>query len=68
MAGSDRLDGIDLMAHFTVSIGADGPAVDAAVSVSRAWQGRLVARGKPVPSPVTVRALNGPRGELTLSC
>ena len=45
------------MPHFTVMIGPDGPAIDLAVAVSRAWQRRLATQGSPVPSPTTVRAL-----------
>ena len=45
------------MPHFTVMIGSDGPTIDLAVAVGRAWQRRLATRGTPVPSPTTVRAL-----------
>jgi hypothetical protein len=45
------------MPHFTVMIGSDGPTVDLAVAVGRAWQQRLTAQGTSVPSPTTVRAL-----------
>lgn len=45
------------MPHFTVPIGPDGPVIELAVTVSRAWQGRVAASGNPVPSPTTVRAL-----------
>ena len=45
------------MPHFTVMIGSDGPAIDLAVAVGRAWQRRLATQGTPVPSPTTVWAL-----------
>jgi hypothetical protein len=45
------------MPHFTAMIASDGPTIDLAVAIGRARQHRLGARGNPVPSPATVRAL-----------
>jgi predicted aspartyl protease len=45
------------MSHFSVMIGSDGPTIDLAVAVGRAWQRRLATQGISVPSPSTVRAL-----------
>ncbi len=45
------------MPHFTVMIGSDGPTIDLAVAVARAWQRQLATQGTSAPSPNTVRAL-----------
>jgi len=45
------------MPHFTVMIGSDGPTIDLAVAVARAWQRQLAIQGTSAPSPNTVRAL-----------
>ncbi len=45
------------MPHYTVMIGSDSPTIDLAVAVSRVWQRRRAAQGRPMPSPTTVRGL-----------
>lgn len=45
------------MPHFTLSIGPDGPMLDAVVAVSEGRGLSLQAANQPLPSPVKIRAL-----------
>jgi predicted aspartyl protease len=45
------------MPHFTLAVDANGPIVNAGVSVSEGRRAALIAQGQPVPGMRTIRAL-----------
>lgn len=45
------------MAHFTLQLNADGPILNAIVTVSEARASALRAAEQPIPTPVPIRAL-----------